>query len=86
MLDGAPVAAWARECEFGILVAHAFRTLTILLSEADIYRITERGFQAVEKMWDVNNRNRLLRSRWRVFGLAHMLGVLKKHRLDLPQE
>ena len=51
-----------------------------------MYRITERGFQQLEKMWDPAMRSRLLRGRWRLFGLAHLLGVLKRHRLDLPTE
>eukprot|EP00392_Amoebophrya_sp_AT5.2_P003353 g3358.t1 len=71
-------------CEFGVLSANALRMFAMLLSDGDVYRMLERGFQTIEQIW--NRKHQLLYSRWRLFGLVHVLSELKKQKLDLPEQ
>ncbi|CAD7975559.1 unnamed protein product, partial [Amoebophrya sp. A120] len=71
------------QCPFGVIAANALRMFAILLSDGDVYRMLERGFQQIEQIW--NRKHQLLYSRWRLFGIVHLLNEMKKQKLDLPE-
>ncbi|CAD7947498.1 unnamed protein product [Amoebophrya sp. A25] len=81
--SGLSVAEAVGHCQFGVVSAHALRMFAILLADGDVYRMLERGFQQVETIW--NRKHQILYSRWRLFGIVHILNELKKQKLDLPE-
>ena len=82
-LDGQPVMHWTNLCTYGVAVSAGWRAFGALLSENDVFRGTERMFQQLENTV-MRTIDRLIESKWRVFGLLHIISIVKRYRLDLP--
>jgi len=73
---GRTIMEWTSDCELGLLTASAIRAAGVVLSDGDVYRIAQRAIEGLQFVF--RHVESLLRSPWPLFGLMHVLSLLKK--------
>lgn len=73
---GRSIADWTGDCELGLLAASAIRAAGVVLSDGDVYRIVQRGIEGLGAIF--NFVEAVLQSPWPLFGLMHVLSLMKR--------